>query len=51
VLKGTEVTPTPTKPVENVVLTTKNLQDRNIQILDGTTVEHKGKLILMGSFV
>ena len=31
--------------VENVVLTTKGLQDRNIQLLDGTTVENKGKTI------
>ena len=29
-----------------VVITTKGLQDRNINILDGTTVENKGKLIL-----
>ena len=28
-----------------VVLTTKSLQDRNIQLLDGTTVENKGKTI------
>ena len=35
-----------TRPVDNVVLTTKGLQDRNIHILDGTTVENKGKLIL-----
>ena len=41
----TEVTSTPTKLVENVVLTTKGLQDRNIQPLDGTTVENKGKTI------
>ena len=41
----TEVTSTPTRPVENVVLTTKGLQDRNIQLLDGTTVENKGKTI------
>ena len=41
-----EVTSTPTRPVENVVITTKGLQDRNIHILDGTTVESKGKLIL-----
>ena len=34
-----------TRPVENVI-TTKGLQDRNIHILDGTTVENKGKLIL-----
>ena len=31
--------------VENVVLTTKGPQDRNIQISDGTTVENKGKTI------
>jgi len=31
--------------VENVVITTKDLQDRNIHILDGTTVENKGKTI------
>ena len=37
---------TPTRPVDNVVITTKGLQDRNIHILDGTTVENKGKLIL-----
>ena len=41
----TEVTFTPTRPVENVVLTTKGLQERNIQLLDGTTVENKGKII------
>ena len=35
-----------TGPVDNVVTTTKGLQDRNIHILDGTTVENKGKLIL-----
>ena len=37
---------TPTRPVDNVVITTKGLQDRNINILAGTTVENKGKLIL-----
>ena len=42
----TEVTSTPTIPVDNVVITTKGLQDRNIHIIDGTTVENKGKLIL-----
>ena len=42
----TEVTSTPTRPVDNVVITTKGLQDRNINILDGKTVENKGKLIL-----
>ena len=41
----TEVTSTPTRPVENVVITTKGLQDRNTYVLDGTTVENKGKLI------
>ena len=35
----TEETSTPTRPLENVVLTTKGLQERNTQILDGTTVE------------
>ena len=40
------MTSTPTRPVDNVVVTTKGLQDRNINILDGTTVENKGKLIL-----
>ena len=34
---------TPTRPV---VITMKDPQDRNIHILDGTTVENKGKLIL-----
>ena len=33
------------KTFENVVITTKGLQDRNIHILDGTTVENKGKTI------
>ena len=42
----TEVTSTPTRPVENVFITTKGLQVRNIHILDATTVENKGKLIL-----
>ena len=46
----TEVTSTPTRPVDNVVITTKGLQDRNINILDGTTVENKGKLILTEIF-
>ena len=44
-LVGVEVTSVNTRPVENVVLTTKGLQDRNIQLLDGTTVENKGKTI------
>ena len=40
------MTSTPTRPLDNVVITTKGLQDRNIHIIDGTTVENKGKLIL-----
>ena len=32
--------------LDNVVITTKGLQDRNIHILYETTVENKGKLIL-----
>ena len=46
----TEVISTPTRPVYNVIITTKGLQDRNINILDGTTVENKGKLILTEIF-
>ena len=42
----TEVTSTPTRPVDNVVIPTKGLQDRNTNIIAGTTVENKGKLIL-----
>ena len=42
----TEVTSTPTRPVENV-RTTKGLQDRNNLLLDGRTVENKGKVILI----
>ena len=41
------MTSTPTRPVDNVVIATKGLQDININILAGTTVENKGKLILM----
>ena len=41
------MTSTPTRPVDNVVITTKGLQYRNINILAGTTVENKGKLILI----
>ena len=41
------MTSTPTRPVDNVVITTKGLQDKSINILDGTTVENKGKLILI----
>ena len=40
------MTSTPTRPVHNVVIATKGLQDRNINIIAGTTVENKGKLIL-----
>ena len=39
------MTSTPTRPVDNVVIATKGLQDRNINIIAGTTVENKGKLI------
>ena len=40
------MTLTPTRPVDNVVIATKGLQDRNTKIIAGTTVENKGKLIL-----
>ena len=46
----TSVTSTPTIPVENVVITTKGLQDRNNLLLDWRTVENKGKLILTEIF-
>ena len=39
-----EDTSTPTRPVENAVLTTKGLQERNTQLLDETTGE-KGRII------
>ena len=39
------MTSTPTKPVDNVVIATKGLQDRNSNVTAGTTVENKGKLI------
>ena len=42
---------TPTRPVENVVITRKDLQDRNNILLDGRTVENKGKLIMVNHFV
>jgi hypothetical protein len=35
----TEETSAPTRPVENVILTTKGLHERNIQLLDGMTME------------
>ena len=41
------MTSTPTRPVDNVVIATKGLQDRNIYIIAGTTVESKGKFILV----
>ena len=44
------MTLTPTRPVDNVVIATKGLQERNINILAGTTVENKGKLILTEIF-
>ena len=40
------MTSTPTRPVENVVIATKGLHDRNNLLLDGRTVENKSKLIL-----
>ena len=40
------MTSIPTRPVDNVVIATKGLQERNINILAGTTVENKGELIL-----
>ena len=43
------MTSTPTKPVDNVVIVTKGLQDRNTNVTVGTTVENKGKLILVNT--
>ena len=40
------MTSTPTRTVDNVVIATKGLQDRNTNVIAGTTVENKGKLIL-----
>ena len=40
------MTSTPTRPVDNVVIATKGLQDRKTNIIAGTTVENKGTLIL-----
>ena len=40
---GSQETETPTRPVENIVLTTKGLQERNTQLLDGMTVEKQVK--------
>ena len=44
------MTSTHTRPVDNVVIATKSLQDRNTNIIAGTTVENKGKLILTEIF-
>ena len=41
------MTSTLTRPVVNVVIATKGLQDRSINILDGTTVENKGQLFVV----
>ena len=38
------------RPVDNVVIAMKGPQDRNINILAGTTVENKGKLIITEIF-
>ena len=46
----TEVTSTRIRHVENVVITTKGLQDRNNLLLDGRTMENKGKSILTEIF-
>ena len=50
-LKETEITSTSTRPVENVVITTKGLLNKNNLLLDGRTVENKGKLILNNCLV
>ena len=44
------MTSTPTRPVDNAVIAKKGLQERNRNILAGTTVENKGKLILTKIF-
>ena len=44
------MTSTLTRPVDNVVIATKGLQERNTNIIAGTTVENKGKLILTEIF-
>ena len=43
----TEVTSTSTRPVDNVVIAMKGLQDRNINILAGTMVENKGRKFML----
>ena len=44
------MTSTPTRPVDKVVIATKGLEDRKTNIIAGTTVENKGKLILTEIF-
>ena len=44
------MTSTPTRTVDNVVIATKGLQDRNINTQAVRTVENKGKLILTEIF-
>ena len=44
------MTSTPPRPVDNVVIATKGLQDRNINIIAGTTLKNTGKLILTEIF-
>ena len=43
--QNTEVTSTPKRPVDNVVITTRPTGQTQ-QLLDGRTVENTGKLIL-----
>ena len=45
------MTSTPTRPVDNVVIATKGLQDRNTNIIAETTLEYKGKLILTKNMI
>ena len=44
------MTSTPTRSDVNVVITMKDLQDRHIHIIHGTTVENKGILIITETF-
>ena len=44
------MTSTLTRAVDNVVIAKKGLQVRKINIIAGTTVENKGKLILTEIF-
>ena len=43
----TEVASTRTRPVDNVVIATKGLQDRRTNIIAGTTVSEFQELILI----